>query len=322
MAAMTDADIRALVTMGDMIAAVRLYQERHGGSVLAARKAVDAMRWDHTQSQGKSLSVDETELDALLARGEKIAAIKRYRELHGVGLKEAKDAIDARAAALAPAPAPAPAPAAYDPVVLAYLRDGSKISAIKHYREIHGCGLKEAKDAVEAIPDGVVAASAVKAPDATQMPGVQPELDRLLRIGMTVAAIQHYRDVTGFDIGPSTDAVFARKAALAIVDDGPTLQPELDRLIGENRKIEAIKHHRTVTGAGLKESKDFVEARMEELARGTACAPQPDGLQPELDRLIGINQKIMAIKHYRTITNVGLKEAKDAVEARMAELGR
>ena len=30
----------------------------------------------------------------------------------------------------------------------------------------------------------------------------------------------------------------------------------------------------------------------------------------------------MAIKHYRTITNVGLKEAKDAVEARMSELAQ
>nr|WP_276600013.1 ribosomal protein L7/L12 [Nannocystis sp. ILAH1] len=32
---------------------------------------------------------------------QKIAAIKRFREVHGVGLKEAKDAVDARADALA-----------------------------------------------------------------------------------------------------------------------------------------------------------------------------------------------------------------------------
>jgi len=34
------------------------------------------------------------EVSALLARGNKIAAIKRYRELTGVGLKEAKDYVD------------------------------------------------------------------------------------------------------------------------------------------------------------------------------------------------------------------------------------
>lgn len=39
-------------------------------------------------------------IDDLLRAGQKIAAIKRYRTLHGVDLKTAKDAIDARARAL------------------------------------------------------------------------------------------------------------------------------------------------------------------------------------------------------------------------------
>lgn len=37
--------------------------------------------------------VDE-QLDELLRRGKKIQAIKRYRELTGLGLKEAKDEVD------------------------------------------------------------------------------------------------------------------------------------------------------------------------------------------------------------------------------------
>ncbi|PXX59871.1 ribosomal L7/L12-like protein [Nocardia tenerifensis] len=36
------------------------------------------------------------EVDALLAQGKKIQAIKRYRELTGSGLKEAKDAVEGR----------------------------------------------------------------------------------------------------------------------------------------------------------------------------------------------------------------------------------
>ena len=36
-------------------------------------------------------------IDGLLRGGQKIAAIKAYRELHGVDLKTAKDAVDARA---------------------------------------------------------------------------------------------------------------------------------------------------------------------------------------------------------------------------------
>ncbi len=37
----------------------------------------------------------DAELQALVAAGRKIEAIKRYRELTGVGLKEAKDAVEA-----------------------------------------------------------------------------------------------------------------------------------------------------------------------------------------------------------------------------------
>ncbi|MFG3618232.1 ribosomal protein L7/L12 [Nocardia sp. NPDC047654] len=36
------------------------------------------------------------EIDGLLAQGKKIHAIKRYRELTGCGLKEAKDAVESR----------------------------------------------------------------------------------------------------------------------------------------------------------------------------------------------------------------------------------
>jgi ribosomal protein L7/L12 len=41
-------------------------------------------------------------IDELLRAGRKIDAIKAYRALHGVDLKTAKDAIDARARQLAP----------------------------------------------------------------------------------------------------------------------------------------------------------------------------------------------------------------------------
>jgi ribosomal protein L7/L12 len=37
------------------------------------------------------------DIDGLLLAGQKIAAIKAYRQLHGVDLKTAKDAMDARA---------------------------------------------------------------------------------------------------------------------------------------------------------------------------------------------------------------------------------
>ncbi|WAS98493.1 ribosomal protein L7/L12 [Nannocystis punicea] len=98
---MTDADIRELVRHGATIEAIRRHHARHGGTLLAARAAVEALRWEFTQATGPALSAFEAEIDQLLRSDQKIQAIKRYREVHGVGLKEAKDAIDARAEARA-----------------------------------------------------------------------------------------------------------------------------------------------------------------------------------------------------------------------------
>ncbi len=83
-------------------------------------------------------------------RGNTIEAIKLLRESTGLGLKEAKDAIDAYArgnslpAATSASAVPIPAS------VAEALRRGNKIEAIKLLREQAGLGLKEAKDAVEA----------------------------------------------------------------------------------------------------------------------------------------------------------------------------
>ena len=47
-------------------------------------------------------------------------------------------------------PPPPPAPHA-DPEILRLVRANNKIEAIRRYRELTGLGLKESKDAVEAI---------------------------------------------------------------------------------------------------------------------------------------------------------------------------
>lgn len=41
--------------------------------------------------------------------------------------------------------------------------------------------------------------------------------------------------------------------------------PEIDALLRNDRLIEAIKRHRELTGSGLKEAKDAMEARRREL---------------------------------------------------------
>ena len=88
-----------------------------------------------------------------LASGKKILAIKRYRELTGLGLKESKEAVERLQARGPRSPEPKRAATggdpSQDPQVLEALASGKKILAIKRYRELTGLGLKESKDAVD-----------------------------------------------------------------------------------------------------------------------------------------------------------------------------
>ena len=91
-----------------------------------------------------------------LSRGNVIEAIKGLRQAKGLGLKEAKDAIDAH---MHGNPRSMPtASAGYtgalpQSVQLA-LQGGNKIEAIRLLREATGLGLKEARDAVESSQQG------------------------------------------------------------------------------------------------------------------------------------------------------------------------
>jgi ribosomal protein L7/L12 len=88
-----------------------------------------------------------------IAAGRKIEAIKLYREATGAGLAEAKEAVELIEAGKPPKPGE-PASLGDDQAlqeVSSLVRQGRKIEAIKRYREATGLGLKEAKDAVDAL---------------------------------------------------------------------------------------------------------------------------------------------------------------------------
>jgi ribosomal protein L7/L12 len=97
-----------------------------------------------------------SEIESLIAAGRKIEAIRLYRERYGVGLKEAKDAVDAfaRGAPLTFAASPPRSGLADDPelasIIDPLLREGRLIQAIKEYRDRRPVGLKEAKEIIEA----------------------------------------------------------------------------------------------------------------------------------------------------------------------------
>jgi ribosomal protein L7/L12 len=115
-------------------------------------------------AETKSANVDNSALEAEVAKlipDSKIQAIKLWRQRTGVGLKEAKEAVDALAARIESSRLATPvvtietkpADVGYSALEaeVAKLIPDAKIQAIKLWRERTGVGLKEAKEAVEAL---------------------------------------------------------------------------------------------------------------------------------------------------------------------------
>jgi ribosomal protein L7/L12 len=158
----------------------------------------------------------------------------------------------------------------------------------------------------------------------------------LIEAGNKIEAIKVYRELTGVGLKESKDAVDAMEAGKPVMltnsqafsqtfsgNDDKELLDEINRHLHNGNKIEAIKVYREKYKVGLKEAKDAVES-MEagqsiDQTSSQAFAPTTAGFgtaaMAEIDRLMRAGNKIEAIKVYREKFNVGLKEAKDAVEA-------
>jgi len=92
-------------------------------------------------------------------------------------------------------------------------------------------------------------------------------------------------------------------------------------LLAQDQRIAAIHLTRKVTGLGLKESKDLVEAmaRGEQVSFEMLTKSRQDGLlsvakDTEVQALLRQGNKIGAIKRWRTLTGASLTEAHEAVE--------
>lgn len=111
----------------------------------------------------------------------------------------------------------------------------------------------------------------------------------------------------------------------AAIDLNPQIDPyrslaDVDRirsLLKENRRAEAVRLYMEQTGAGLKEATqaiDQIQRQPPTQVLNTPAGPFAVDLD-EIERLIRGGQKINAIKLLREQTKLGLKEAKDAVDA-------
>jgi ribosomal protein L7/L12 len=139
------AEIRTLMNQGQKIQAIKVYRERTSAGLADAKRAVEAI------GRGESLSRPDSSIEAelapLLDRGEKIQAINVYRQRTGADLAEAKRAVEA----IQGGESARSIDSSIETELAPLLEQGKKIQAIKVYRDRTGAGLKEAKDAVEAM---------------------------------------------------------------------------------------------------------------------------------------------------------------------------
>jgi ribosomal protein L7/L12 len=145
-----------IAVVGAMIVAFVL--NRSWGSSLEQGSALPKLDQGIPRPLPPTLTGDvEADARAIMRTGQKIEAIKRVRELTGMGLKEAKDYVDALERGETPMPpettplAGPLAPEEMDYAARTLTAQGNKIAAIKLVREQTGMGLKEAKDYVDGL---------------------------------------------------------------------------------------------------------------------------------------------------------------------------
>lgn len=98
-------------------------------------------------------------------------------------------------------------------------------------------------------------------------------------------------------------------------------QAQIQLLLSQGKKLEAIKQVRLQTNLGLKEAKDYVEAIERGLSPISPVVVEPpvqrlpEDLMREAQRVAQQGNKIQAIKMVREATKLSLKEAKDLVDS-------
>jgi ribosomal protein L7/L12 len=188
-------------------------------------------------------------------------------------------------------------------------------------------------------------ADAVRGPSASPSSGAttaaavlgREELDatvgKLLAEGQVVPAVKLIRENTGLGLrqamqyaqrlGAGADAANAAPAQTTRSSISSDAMAQIQQLVAQGKKIQAIKLVREHTGLGLKEAKDLVDRMADSAAVGAldlpAAGPQlppsSDDVMARVRALAAQGKKINAIKELRDHTpGLGLKEAKDIVE--------
>ena len=145
-----DATFGLVLFLGLLLMAIFLSRKASGNNSRLERK-IDLILKHLGLDPNQDVDPRVTEL---MKAGQKIQAIKLYREQTGAGLKEAKDYVESlfeRKVDLILKHLGIDPNQGVDEQIMELMKSGQKIEAIKLYREQTGVGLKEAKEYVESL---------------------------------------------------------------------------------------------------------------------------------------------------------------------------
>ncbi len=148
-------------------------------------------------------AVNDDRIQVALDRGNKIEAIKVYRELTGLGLKEAKDAIE-YLMAHPDYVGEKKKRAAYDTMdagIRDMIQEGRINEAIEVYQKFAGVDEYTAMDAVAEIEHEL------RQGESTEASDIDDRVRNLALEGKKIEAIKLYREMTGLGLKEAKDAV-------------------------------------------------------------------------------------------------------------------
>ena len=157
-----------------------------------------------------TMAAADSVVRAMVARGEKIEAIKMVREMTGLGLKEAKDYVEALPNApsmmtvarqmVMASSAMAGGSASVRTEAATLVARGQALEAIKLVHERTGMGLKEAKDYVDGLAESQRAAAATDPRRPLEDPRLRPAVAAMLAQGQHDEAMRLIQRVSGCSI--------------------------------------------------------------------------------------------------------------------------
>jgi ribosomal protein L7/L12/DNA-binding beta-propeller fold protein YncE len=188
------------------------------------------------------------EISRLAHQGEKIEAIKLYREVFGVGLKEAKDAVEQIEAGqpvtfVQTVQTPLDADQ-FTAELQQLISQGDKVEAVKRYHQTYQVGLKQAKEAIDGLEttgrleipgDSAVIYPAAGLAETIQQANSMVEIVQLVQSGQEDAAIQLYQRAFDASFAEAQQAV--HQISLGVTADTPVITIQTSSLDIPSRTI-------------------------------------------------------------------------------------